>query len=93
MAGSGQEAFPEGQQWSGGLPRGPGVVRKPLQRAGSGLRQFRRVGSGLEVITVGRKAFPKGRRWSESPPGVSGVVGRPFRRICSGQEAILEGQE
>ena len=44
-AGSGWEALPEAQDWSGDLPGGPGVVERPS----------RWVGSGWEALPEGRE--------------------------------------
>ena len=40
MAGSGQEAFPEGQEWSGCNSGGPGVVGRPSRRVESGRKSL-----------------------------------------------------
>ena len=40
MAGSGLGAISEGREWLVGPRRGPGVVRMPSQRAGSGLEDL-----------------------------------------------------
>ena len=37
---SDQEAHPKVQVWSGGPPGGPGVVRSPYRRSGSGQEAF-----------------------------------------------------
>ena len=36
MYGSGLEALPDGREWSGCIPRYPGVVGRPSQMLGSG---------------------------------------------------------
>ena len=79
-SGIGQEAFWEVREWSGGNPRGPGVVGRPSRRSG---RPTLRSGSGLE-------ALPKVREWSGGPHKDPEIVGRHSRRSGSGWEALTK---
>ena len=73
--------------------RGPGVVRRPVQRAWS----------GREAIPEGREwlgGLPEVWEWSEGNPVGPEVVGKPSRRVRrpywragSGQGSLLEGWE
>ena len=36
MSGSGRKAHPKVREWSGGPPKGPGVVGRPFRRSKSG---------------------------------------------------------
>ena len=59
--GSGQEALPDGQEWSGDPHEGQGVFGRPSWIAGSGREAHPRGWSG-------REAFPEGREWLGGPP-------------------------
>ena len=56
----GQEDFPHGREWSGGLPGEPGVVGRPFQRAGRVGRPLRRVGKPSRRAVSGQEALPEG---------------------------------
>ena len=43
MSGSGREALPNVQEWSGGSPGCPGVVGRPSQMSGSGWKALTEV--------------------------------------------------
>ena len=67
MYGSGQEAFPDVQERSGGPTECLGVVGRPSRMSGSGRKAYLMYGSG-------QKAIPNIREWSGETPGSLGVV-------------------
>ena len=54
-----QEALPKVREWSGGPPKGPGVVG----------RSSRWSGCGREALSEGPDALPKVREWLGGPQG------------------------
>ena len=75
-AGSGLEAYPEGQERLGGTR---GVSRGPP----SGLKVVRRISRRARS---GQKVFPKNREWSEGPPGQPGVAGSDLQALLEVQK-------
>ena len=96
--GSGREALPEGQKWSGaflkgrewlgGLPSGPGMLVGPPRGPGVVGMHSWRDGSDREALLEGREwsgGPPGGLAVFESPPGGLGVVGCPSWWTRSGE--------
>ena len=85
MSGSGQEAHPHVQEWSGSPPGCLGVVGRPSRMSESVLKVLRMSGSG-------RDALPDVRECSRSPPRSPEVVGRPTQMFESGRKAFPDVQ-
>ena len=81
----------EGWEWSGGLPRGSGLVRRPSRWVESG-RQALLVHWEWSGDPPGgmsdREILPEGHEWSVGSPGGLEMVRRPSRRAGGGQEAL-----
>ena len=78
MVRNGWEALPEGWEWSGGPPRGPGVVGRPSGGPVVVGMPSRWARCGLQALPKGgngREALPVSWKWS-------GIVG-------NGQESLL----
>ena len=85
---SGREALLVGREWSGGPPKGLGVVGSYTGKVGKWpggplggpvvvKKDYQRVSRLSWRAKSGREALPEGREWLGGPPGGPGVVGMP----------------
>ena len=93
MSGSGREALPDVQEWSGGPNGCSGVVGRPSRLVGM---PFRMSGSGREAllnVQEWSKALSDVQLWSGVPTGIRGVVGRPTGKSGCEREVLPDDRE